>query len=105
MTKPLILAALLVLASPLAACSSSDDTSGDTLTVYAASSLTAAFEEIAQDFEAEHDGVDVKLSFGGSSDLVTQVQNGAPADVLASALIRLAEAPAHDLVVDGDDLR
>ena len=27
------------------------------------------------------------------------------ADVLASALIRLAEAPAHDLVVDGDDLR
>ena len=79
----------LALALFLTACGNDSDGgggSGDTtLTVYAASSLTAAFGEIAEEFEAEHEGVDVKLDFGGSSDLVTQIQNGAPADVFASA--------------------
>jgi molybdate transport system substrate-binding protein len=56
-----------------------------TLTVYAAASLTATFTEIGQEFESQHDGVEVELSFGGSSDLVAQLQQGAPADVFASA--------------------
>jgi molybdate transport system substrate-binding protein len=56
-----------------------------TLTVYAAASLTTAFTEIGEAFEAEHDGVAVEFSFGGSSDLVAQLQEGAPADVFASA--------------------
>ena len=66
-------------------------TSGDdgaeptTLTVYAAASLTTTFEQIGEEFEAEHDGVEVEFSFGGSSDLVAQIQEGAPADVFASA--------------------
>ena len=55
------------------------------MTVYAAASLTPTFTELAKQFEAEHEGVDVRLSFGGSSDLATQIQNGAPADVFASA--------------------
>ena len=99
MKKPLVLSALLALALPLAACGGDSDDGGstDTLTVYAASSLTAAFGEIAQDFEADHDGVEVKLSFGGSSDLVTQIQNGAPADVFASA----DTATMDELVADG----
>lgn len=83
------LPALLAMLLPLAGCGASDDSpgSGDatTLTVYAASSLTSTFQEIARDFEAEHDGVRVALSFGGSSDLVTQIEEGAPADVFASA--------------------
>ena len=54
------------------------------LTVFAASSLTEAFEEIATAFEAQH-GVRVLLSFGGSSTLATQIGQGAPADVFASA--------------------
>lgn len=86
--KKLLLPAVLALVLPLVACGGSDDggTSGDTtLTVYAAASLTSTFEEIGKRFEAEHDGVDVKFSFGGSSDLVAQIQNGAPADVFASA--------------------
>ncbi|WP_051432664.1 molybdate ABC transporter substrate-binding protein [Promicromonospora kroppenstedtii] len=62
-----------------------DDAADRTLTVYAAASLTRTFEQIAEDFEAAHDGVDVELSFAGSSDLVAQIQQGAPADVLASA--------------------
>ena len=74
---------------PLAACGGDDESDArattTTLTVYAAASLTSTFEEIADEFEAEHDGVEVELSFGGSSDLVTQIQEGAPADVFASA--------------------
>lgn len=55
------------------------------LTVFAASSLTDAFEEIAVAFEAEHPGVDVLFNFASSSDLATQLAEGAPADVFASA--------------------
>ena len=86
--------AVLALTLPLAACGSDSD-DGDagtdggggntTLTVYAAASLTATFEEIGKRFEAEHDNVSVEFDFGGSSDLVTQIQEGAPADVFASA--------------------
>lgn len=86
----LLVVALLVPA--LAACGSDDGGSGDggdggttTLSVYAAASLTSTFEQLAEQFEAEHRGVDVELVFGGSSDLVTQITNGADADVFASA--------------------
>lgn len=60
-------------------------TFAQTLTVFAASSLTESFEEIASTFEAQHEGVDVLLSFEGSSTLATQITQGAPADVFASA--------------------
>lgn len=85
--RKVLLPAVLALVLPVAACAGdSDGGSGTTtLTVYAAASLTSTFEQIATEFEAEHDGVDVRLSFGGSSDLVAQIQNGAPADVFASA--------------------
>lgn len=56
-----------------------------TLTVFAAASLTSAFQTIGDRFEKAHPGVTVRFSFGGSSDLVEQIQNGAPADVFASA--------------------
>ena len=55
------------------------------LTVFAASSLTDAFGEIATGFEAANPGVDVVFNFGGSSTLATQLSNGAPADIFASA--------------------
>ncbi len=54
------------------------------LVVFAASSLTESFEEVAAAFAAEHD-VDVILNFAGSSTLSTQIVQGAPADVFASA--------------------
>jgi molybdate transport system substrate-binding protein len=109
--KSLVLTAALALTLPFAACGSDSD-GGDagtdggggttTLTVYAAASLTSTFERIGKKFEAEHDGVKVEFSFGGSSDLVTQIQEGAPADVFASAdtanMDKLADA---DLT--GDD--
>lgn len=56
-----------------------------TVTVFAAASLTEAFEEIAAVFEAENPGVDVVLNYAGSAGLAAQIAEGAPADVFASA--------------------
>lgn len=83
----------------LTACGGDD---GTTLTVYAASSLKPAFEELAERFEAEHDGVEVELSFAGSSDLVSQIQQGAPADVFASADTRNMDKLVADDLLGGD---
>ncbi len=55
------------------------------LTVFAAASLSDAFAEIAAAFEAAHPGARVQFSFGGSSALATQIEEGAPVDVFASA--------------------
>ena len=56
-----------------------------TLTVFAAASLTQAFGNIGKAFEAANPGVTVTLNFAGSQVLQTQIQQGAPADVFASA--------------------
>jgi molybdate transport system substrate-binding protein len=55
------------------------------LTVFAAASLTDAFEAIAADFESENPGITVLFNFGSSSTLAAQLVAGAPADVFASA--------------------
>lgn len=55
------------------------------LTVYAAASLSGAFDAIAEEFSAEHPDVTVSPVYDGSSTLVTQILAGAPADVFASA--------------------
>jgi molybdate transport system substrate-binding protein len=55
------------------------------LTVFAASSLREAFSAIAQQFEAQHPGVNVALQFAGSQELRVQLEHGAEADVFASA--------------------
>jgi molybdate transport system substrate-binding protein len=77
------LALLLALVS--AGCGNDEGSRSKTLTVFAAASLTNTFTELGKEFEADHDGVTVRFSFGGSSDLVEQIQSGAPADVFASA--------------------
>jgi molybdate transport system substrate-binding protein len=56
-----------------------------TLTVFAAASLTQAFGEISKAFEAANSGVTVTLNFANSQTLQTQIQQGAPADIFASA--------------------
>lgn len=55
------------------------------LTVSAASSLTNAFKDIAQIYEAAHPGTKVRLNFGASGALLQQMAKGAPVDVLATA--------------------
>ncbi|MBO9624910.1 MAG: molybdate ABC transporter substrate-binding protein [Microbacterium sp.] len=85
------LVALAGCSTPSAAPSSSATTStedglGGELTIFAAASLTAAFDELAAEFEAQHPGVDVRpISYDGSSVLATQLIEGADADVFASA--------------------
>lgn len=74
----------MVMAVAVLACSSPTGEAGE-ITVFAASSLSTAFEQIAVRFEKEHPGRDVVLSFAGSQTLATQVVNGAPVDVFASA--------------------
>lgn len=56
-----------------------------TLRVFAAASLEGVFSQLADSFEADHEGVSVDLHIAGSSDLVTQIVEGAPADVVATA--------------------
>ncbi|BBY45919.1 molybdate ABC transporter substrate-binding protein [Mycolicibacterium celeriflavum] len=79
--KPLVLLAALF--TLVTACA--DQSSQDTLTVFAAASLKGTFTEIGKRFEADNPGTTVEFSFAGSSDLVTQLTQGAPADVFASA--------------------
>jgi len=64
--------------------------------------LTSAFTELGKDFEADHGGVKVTFSFAGSSDLVAQLQEGAAADVFASADTNNMDAAVGDDLVDGD---
>jgi molybdate transport system substrate-binding protein len=59
-----------------------------TVTVFAAASLKGTFSTLAKQFEAAHPGVKVKLNFGASSALALQINQGAPADVFASASVK-----------------
>jgi molybdate transport system substrate-binding protein len=70
-----------------------------TLNVYAAASLTSAFQELGKRFEQTHPGVTVRFNFAGSQTLVSQMSQGAPADVFASAdTSNMAKAKAKGLV-------
>jgi molybdate transport system substrate-binding protein len=94
-------AVLLVAALVLAACG--DDSSGGgsgagspaEIKVFAAASLTAAFTELGPQFTAADGGTRVSFNFAGSQALATQIQQGAPADVFASA-----DVPNMDKVRD-----
>lgn len=92
--------ALAVAALGLGACGDGEEAT-ETITVFAAASLTEALGELAAAFEAEHPGVTVRLSFAGSATLRTQVLEGAPADVFASASPdEVAALDAAGLVVE-----
>ncbi|KQY08209.1 molybdate-binding protein [Mycobacterium sp. Root135] len=81
--------AALSAATLIAGCASSKtDTpasSTDDITVFAAASLKSTFTELGEQFQKDNAGTKVTFSFAGSSDLVTQLTQGAPADVFASA--------------------
>lgn len=70
---------------PAGGSQSSSGTLSGSITVLAASSLTDTFATIASQFKAAHPGVSITFSFGASSDLATEIQQGNPADVFASA--------------------
>jgi molybdate transport system substrate-binding protein len=86
-----------LLVATLAACSSTSSTTAaapsvsqsakptGTLVVFAATSLTDAFDKIGAQFQQANLGVTVKFNYNGSSSLATQITQAAPADVFASA--------------------
>jgi molybdate transport system substrate-binding protein len=72
-------------AAPAASEPAAEELTGE-LTIYAAASLSAAFDELETQFEARHPQLEVKpITYDGSSTLATQLIEGAPADVFASA--------------------
>jgi len=78
-----VVAAALLLG--LSACAPAAPAEGTAITVFAAASLKAPFTELAARYEADHPGDTITVNFAGSSDLATQITEGAPADVFASA--------------------
>jgi molybdate transport system substrate-binding protein len=100
------LAALAAVLGLVAGCSSSNESSSPTptsdagggkLIVFAAASLKKSFTEIGEHFKTDNPGSDVEFNFAGSSDLVTQLTQGAPGDVFASA-----DAKNMDKAADAD---
>ncbi|HEY6378882.1 MAG TPA: molybdate ABC transporter substrate-binding protein [Candidatus Dormibacteraeota bacterium] len=89
------LAVLAMLALGVGACGSSTSSSPastgsaskltGSITVFAAASLTEAFKDAQKTLEQNNPGFTVTYSFAGSQQLVTNIQNGAPADVIATA--------------------
>jgi molybdate transport system substrate-binding protein len=99
----LLLAAIAVV---LTSCSDADDTAGasprEVITVFAASSLTDAFEELGRAFEEDNRSADVKFNFLSSSDLAAQIEQGSPADVFASADVSNMERVMDAGLAQGD---
>lgn len=86
--RRLLVSSFAIGALALAACGGNGETADatdGTVTVFAAASLTAAFTEIGDAFMIEYPDAEVVFNFAASSELVTQIGEGAPADVFASA--------------------
>jgi molybdate transport system substrate-binding protein len=73
-----------------------------TMNVFAAASLTDAFTEIGRNFEAANPGVTTTFNFAGSQALRTQIEEGAPADVFASANAKEMDTLVTDGLVTKD---
>ena len=110
-TRPriaLVAVAALLACTALAACASDDKGSpsgsgeSGTLDVLAAASLTEVFTDLAKDFQKDHPGVKVKLAFDSSATLAEQVNQGAPADVLATADTDTMQTVVAQDGTDGD---
>ena len=76
-----------------------------TLTVLAAASLTESFNELGKSFETQNPGVTVAISYAGSQQLAQQVDQGAPADVFASASKKYMDAAVTSKRVTKYDAR
>jgi molybdate transport system substrate-binding protein len=97
-----LLVPVLLLTILMTACNPAPTPEPRALTVFAASSLTDAFTEIGQDFEAAHPGVTVAFNFAGSQALRTQLEQGAVADVFASANTKEMDTLVIEMLVPAD---
>jgi molybdate transport system substrate-binding protein len=93
----------LLLLAPISGCGSSEQpAAGGKITVFAAASLKKTFTDIGEQFKTENPGASVEFSFAGSSDLATQLTQGAPADVFASADTKNMDKTAQAGLLAGD---
>ena len=92
--------ALVALGLPLAPRPA--DPAPSTLTVFAAASLTESFQELGRTLERQHPGLAVRFSFAGSQQLALQLEQGAPADVFASADQRWMDYAKEKGLVEGE---
>jgi len=102
----LALASLLACSTPPAPAAGPTPTAlpdEQTLTVFAAASLTDAFQKIGDSFEVGSAGVDLAFNFAGSQQLVQQLAQGAHADVLASASLKAMQTAAEAGTVNEAD--
>jgi molybdate transport system substrate-binding protein len=87
----------------LSGCGSTEESGANTkIIVFAAASLKQTFTDIGDQFKTGNPGTSVEFSFAGSSDLVTQLTQGAPADVFASADTRNMDKAAQAGLLAGD---
>jgi molybdate transport system substrate-binding protein len=84
LVSTMLLAGTVACSSKSPSSSQPSQTSG-TIVVFAAASLKPSFTKISQQFKTDNPGSSVDFEFGGSSDLATQLTQGATADVFASA--------------------
>ena len=97
MKRAVVSAFLLVLAVGCGA----GESPRTTISIFAAASLKGSFTEIGQQFEKDNPGTNVEFSFAGSSDLVTQLTQGARADVFASADTKNMDKAAQEGLLAG----
>ncbi|MFC0864277.1 molybdate ABC transporter substrate-binding protein [Sphaerimonospora cavernae] len=94
--RSLSASAILTILSMLCVTGCGGGQKDDTLTVFAAASLSESFSAIGKLFEQGHPDMKIRFSFGGSATLARQIKQGAPADVFAAAnmeTMRQSEAP------------
>jgi molybdate transport system substrate-binding protein len=97
----MLLAGTVACSSKSPSSSQPSPTSG-TIVVFAAASLKPSFTKISQQFKTDNPGSDVNFEFGGSSDLATQLTQGATADVFASADTAQMDTVTKVGLVDGN---
>jgi molybdate transport system substrate-binding protein len=92
----------MALTATLTGCSAGNPAASPKIMVFAAASLKKSFTEIGERFKTDNPGTDIEFSFAGSSDLVTQLTQGAPADVFASADLKNMDKATKAGLLAGD---
>lgn len=102
MALPVALIGVLIGGCASPQTSSGESENGRRIIVFAAASLRQAFSEIGRQFESGNPGAGVEFSFAGSADLLTQLSQGAFADVFAPADAATMGRAERDGLIAGD---
>ncbi len=91
---------LCVLVGNVFGCAAQTTNPRETLAVYAAASLANAFQELATEFQAVNPNTKIEFNFAGSQELRTQIEQGARADVFASADLKTMDTLHAENLID-----